>query len=164
MRLNPSLSFGIEAMHEVELAGVVGGRRPRVLSRTQHFLSQRGLLCRACAVVPDQRRERGARFCDAADFRVPVLVSQTKLARFRWPGAISVLPSCATPDAGTPGATAGHRLYLTCAGSCHSPEPVRNYSTAQWEEILPEMMAEAKLTPPEAQELKNYVFGQLGDG
>ena len=52
----------------------------------------------------------------------------------------------------------GRRLYLTCAGSCHSPEPVLKYSRAEWMgKHLPEMSQEAKLRPDQIAALESYI-------
>lgn len=74
---------------------------------------------------------------------------------------------CATTDdlAPLPSASAsnstvleGRRIYLTCAGSCHSPEPVRKYSQAEWiGKHIPEMAPEAKLRPDQIAALESYL-------
>ena len=52
----------------------------------------------------------------------------------------------------------GRRIYLTCAGSCHSPEPVLKYPRAEWlGKIVPEMSHEAKLRPEQTAALESYI-------
>jgi hypothetical protein len=69
---------------------------------------------------------------------------------------------CTSPDApSSPESARGHRLYLTCSGSCHSPEPVRKFPRHEWEKILPEMIEEARLDGPEAEVLRAYVFSHF---
>lgn len=52
----------------------------------------------------------------------------------------------------------GRRIYLTCAGSCHSPEPVLKYSQAEWiGKHIPEMAPEAKLRPDQIAALESYI-------
>jgi hypothetical protein len=55
----------------------------------------------------------------------------------------------------------GRRLYLTCSGSCHSPEPIRKYSKTEWEKIFPEMVEEANLAASKVEVLRSYIFGEL---
>ena len=71
-------------------------------------------------------------------------------------------PSC-TSTGGTESADShpGRGLYLTCSGSCHSPEPVRNFRRDEWERILPEMSREAKLGEPEAALVRSYVLSHF---
>ncbi len=78
--------------------------------------------------------------------------------------AVAVLaPSCATtsgPSDGS-GAVDARRLYLTCAGSCHRAEPVKNYSAAEWATILPDMAEEARLDPAETEVLRRWIAQEL---
>src|SRR5262245_58713253 len=58
----------------------------------------------------------------------------------------------------TPEAVEGRRVYLTCSGSCHSPEPVGKYTRAEWlQKLVPEMSVEAKLTPARRSALEAYI-------
>jgi mono/diheme cytochrome c family protein len=51
----------------------------------------------------------------------------------------------------------GRRLYLTKCVRCHAPEPVLKYSRAQWDEILPEMIADTRLSAADAEAVTRYV-------
>ena len=53
--------------------------------------------------------------------------------------------------------TQGRRVYLTSCARCHDPEPVTGYSRSQWNRILPEMIAEAKLSSRDAAAVTAYV-------
>ena len=52
----------------------------------------------------------------------------------------------------------GRHVYLTRCADCHSIEPIDRYSLVQWEMILEDMSAEAKLTPDQAGDLEQYVM------
>ena len=52
----------------------------------------------------------------------------------------------------------GRDMYLNQCISCHSAEPVDRYSHEQWETILPDMAAEAKLDGPQTAALQAYVL------
>lgn len=58
--------------------------------------------------------------------------------------------------------TLGREIYVTRCAKCHAPEPVRKYSTDRWDEILPEMAEETKLTSAEADAVREYVMTVLG--
>ncbi len=52
----------------------------------------------------------------------------------------------------------GRKIYITCAGACHSPEPVLKYPRAEWlAKIVPEMSHEAKLRPDQIAALESYI-------
>ena len=80
---------------------------------------------------------------------------------------VVLISGCATNSdlAPLPGPTAssasvleGRRIYLTCAGSCHSPEPVLKYSRAEWfGKHIPEMSQEARLRPEQTAALEAYI-------
>ena len=55
----------------------------------------------------------------------------------------------------------GRTLYITKCAKCHSPEPVRKYSSFRWEDILQEMNQEAKLDETDARAVRAYVFAAL---
>ncbi len=62
------------------------------------------------------------------------------------------------PTASSVSTLEGRRIYLTCAGSCHSPEPVLKYSRAEWfGKHIPEMSREARLRPEQIAALEAYV-------
>lgn len=70
-------------------------------------------------------------------------------------GDLAPLPSAPSPGLGV---SEGRRVYLTCAGSCHSPEPVLKYSRAEWlGKHIPEMSQEAKLRPDQVAALESYI-------
>ncbi len=86
------------------------------------------------------------------------------------PLAALLLPACvsleqAAPPTATLGARGaspacaeGRRLYLTTCTKCHSPEPIRDHSLADWEsDIMPTMSRKAKLAPPQSQAVMTYV-------
>lgn len=80
--------------------------------------------------------------------------------------AAALLGGCATSGGGSAASASGdapdgRRLYLTCSGSCHSPEPVRDYSREEWLTILPDMIGEAKMPPDKARVLTDYVMGHF---
>lgn len=57
----------------------------------------------------------------------------------------------------------GRDLYITRCAKCHAPEPVRDYSHTEWEEIIPEMAEETNLSPSETQALRAYVLAVLNE-
>jgi len=61
--------------------------------------------------------------------------------------------------AGTPSQLAqGRDIYITKCAACHSVEPVRKYSRAEWEqEIMPEMAEETNLSPAETAAVLAYI-------
>ena len=80
--------------------------------------------------------------------------------------ALSCLASCATtgslapqPEAqASPQISEGRGIYITCAGSCHAPEPVLKYPRHEWlTKHIPEMAPEAKLTPAQTAALEAYI-------
>ena len=80
--------------------------------------------------------------------------------------AACLVAACATTEqlAPTPSGVAsvqlteGRRLYMTCAGSCHAPEPVLKYTRSEWlTKIVPEMSQEAKLSPDQVAALTEYL-------
>lgn len=54
----------------------------------------------------------------------------------------------------------GREIYFGKCIKCHLPEPVQNYSAAQWREIVRDMAPEAKLTPAEEAALLHYVVSE----
>lgn len=83
------------------------------------------------------------------------------------PAAALLTAACVTTEelapvaSGTPGdpaLTEGRRIYLTCAGSCHSPEPLLKYTRDEWlGKHVPEMSVEAKLSPAQRAALEAYI-------
>lgn len=55
----------------------------------------------------------------------------------------------------------GRNLYVTKCAKCHAPEPVRKYSVSKWEELIPEMAEETRLTPGETAAVRDYVMAVL---
>ncbi len=53
--------------------------------------------------------------------------------------------------------TLGRLLYITDCADCHSPEPVLAHSMIAWEEILPRMAQESKLSDEETEAIRAYV-------
>jgi len=64
---------------------------------------------------------------------------------------------------GTPSQLAlGREIYVTKCAACHSVEPVRKYSLAQWEhDILPEMAEETNLNEHDTAAVRAYVVSVL---
>ncbi len=56
-----------------------------------------------------------------------------------------------------PTSTAGRHIYITTCAKCHSVEPVKNYSAAQWATIMPDMAQRSKLTPAQEHQVTTYV-------
>ena len=52
----------------------------------------------------------------------------------------------------------GRRLYLTRCTACHAPEPLGDYSAAEWRSIIPDMAIESKLTASQQEAVLNYVL------
>ena len=52
----------------------------------------------------------------------------------------------------------GRLLYLTRCTACHAPEPVGDYSAAEWRLIIPDMAIESKLTASQQEAVLNYVL------
>ncbi|MCC6679805.1 MAG: hypothetical protein IT445_02780 [Phycisphaeraceae bacterium] len=51
----------------------------------------------------------------------------------------------------------GRRLYLGACGSCHAPYAIDEYSLAQWDRILPEMVRKTKLDASDTDALRTYI-------
>ena len=51
----------------------------------------------------------------------------------------------------------GRRIYLTKCARCHAPEPVAKYSRSDWDRIMPEMVADTRLAPADADAVTRYV-------
>jgi mono/diheme cytochrome c family protein len=59
---------------------------------------------------------------------------------------------------------AGRALYIGRCAKCHAVEPVRNYTPAQWAEIMPDMAERTRLTTAETADLQAYVTAVLRQG
>ena len=55
----------------------------------------------------------------------------------------------------------GRRIYRTKCAKCHAPEPVKRYSMAEWEELMPEMIEETRLDPAESAAVWTYIRNEL---
>ncbi len=53
---------------------------------------------------------------------------------------------------------AGRVVYLENCTRCHTPEPVRKYTAAQWPGIIAEMADQTKLTPEQHRAVLAYVL------
>ena len=87
-------------------------------------------------------------------------------------GAAIALVSCTTGGGNAPAVAslgcapaqtakleAGRALYVGKCTKCHTAEPVRDYSAAQWQgKIIPAMAQKAKLTPEETANVLAYVL------
>jgi len=79
---------------------------------------------------------------------------------------VSLLSSCATTDInviappvadGSSQLARGRIIYVTKCAKCHAPEPVQNYTAAEWHTIMPEMVEETHLNPADAAAVMAYV-------
>lgn len=80
-------------------------------------------------------------------------------------GCVSV-ETVAPPVAGLRGGAAGdmvegRRLYLTTCTKCHTAEPVRDYTAAEWATILPEMAEDSHFTPAQTAAVAAYIHAVL---
>lgn len=64
-------------------------------------------------------------------------------------------------ESGDPQYTLGRRIYRTKCAKCHAPEPVKRYSRAEWNEIMPEMIEETNLNSAEVSAVWTYVLAEL---
>lgn len=78
----------------------------------------------------------------------------------------SLLSSCATTDinviappvaGGSSQLARGRIIYVTKCAKCHAPEPVQNYTKAEWHQIMPEMVEETHLNATDAAAVMAYV-------
>ena len=51
----------------------------------------------------------------------------------------------------------GRQLYVTKCAKCHTPEPVKKYSRAEWHKIMPEMVEETNLNAADTAALQAYI-------
>lgn len=81
-------------------------------------------------------------------------------------GVVSLLSSCATTDinviappvaGGSSQLARGRIIYVTKCAKCHAPEPVQNYTRAEWHQIMPEMVEETHLDATDAAAVMAYV-------
>lgn len=56
----------------------------------------------------------------------------------------------------------GRDIYITRCAKCHSVEPVKKYTTSEWERIMPVMVEKTKLTPDDNALVCAYVSAVLG--
>ena len=56
----------------------------------------------------------------------------------------------------------GRTIYITRCAKCHRVYPVRQYSTAEWNDILPKMVAKSKMAPADESAVRGYVSAVLG--
>lgn len=61
------------------------------------------------------------------------------------------------PAADSPLLVRGRRIYVTNCAKCHAPEPVKKYSAAEWQTIMPEMVEETNLKSADAAAVTAYV-------
>lgn len=55
----------------------------------------------------------------------------------------------------------GRDIYVTRCAKCHAPEPVTNYTAAEWTSILADMAEETNLSEQETAAVRDYVFAVL---
>ena len=60
-------------------------------------------------------------------------------------------------SAPSPTLAEGRRLYVTACARCHGPEPVRDYTLTEWEDIMVEMAEETNLSPAETDAVNHYI-------
>jgi len=98
----------------------------------------------------------------------------TRLVRNLYPFIlVAALAGCETGGGGSSSVSAsphggggsmveqGRKLYVGRCTACHSPEPVRDYTRAEWATIIPEMSEESKLKPAQVAALRAYVDSLL---
>lgn len=76
------------------------------------------------------------------------------------------IPSSSTPAQGGGGGfdlALGRRLYYGRCASCHAPEPIADYTRAEWREMVAHMRERAKLTPPEEAALIAFLMQNAAD-
>ena len=76
---------------------------------------------------------------------------------------IAPLPETFAPNgSNTPQLQRGRELYITACATCHAPEPVVDYSEAEWVgKILPEMCRLTKLNGHDSEAVHAYVLAVL---
>jgi mono/diheme cytochrome c family protein len=67
------------------------------------------------------------------------------------------LNNIAPPVTASPQLERGRLIYVTKCAACHAPEPVRKYSAAKWEEIIPDMAEDTKLNVQDVAAVAAYV-------
>ena len=67
------------------------------------------------------------------------------------------LDNIAPPAPASPQLERGRVIYITKCAACHAPEPVRKYSAAEWEKIIPDMVEETKLSASDSAAVVAYV-------
>ena len=65
------------------------------------------------------------------------------------------------PTVPTPELVRGRQIYVTKCAKCHAPEPVKKYSPAEWQTIMPEMAEETNLSATDAAAVTAYVHWAL---
>lgn len=71
-----------------------------------------------------------------------------------------VLAGCTTPSGKSISqqpVALGKQIYFSKCTTCHTAQPVRNYSDARWVHILDEMAPKAELSPAEKIAVLAYV-------
>jgi len=63
----------------------------------------------------------------------------------------------------SPSSAEGRHLYFGRCTSCHSPEPVNDYTRAEWNSMVSHMRKKAKLKPYEEASLLAYVRANAAD-
>ncbi len=53
-------------------------------------------------------------------------------------------------------------IYITRCAKCHSVEPVKSYTPAEWKKIMPVMVEKTKLSPEDDVDVRAYVTAVLG--
>ena len=72
-------------------------------------------------------------------------------------GAGPAIGGGAVTGEGDPVIAEGRRLYLGRCTACHSPEPVLDYSLAEWHELMPEMAQESKMSAAQERAVMAFV-------
>lgn len=75
------------------------------------------------------------------------------------------IPSSSAPAQGGGGSdlALGRRLYYGRCASCHAPEPITDYTKAEWRDMVAHMRQRAKLTPPEEAALIAFLMQNAAD-
>jgi trimethylamine-N-oxide reductase (cytochrome c) len=55
----------------------------------------------------------------------------------------------------------GRKLYYGRCTACHAPEPVKDYTRAEWATIIPDMADESNLKASQTAALRAYIESRL---
>lgn len=87
-----------------------------------------------------------------------VLVGCVPLEKLAPPADERLVPHAQAEGVGQAELAHGRDVYLRHCGACHALQPLDRYSLEQWEEIMPDMVEESKLTGQSARHVTAYVY------